>query len=320
MKRSGFKVKIRGIYATALSKLLVDHDFCVVQPSVEMAHRLGADVSEETPDLAIRDRYDLQGVEITGTAEAIDALRFVLGEELFDVVLREKNERSLLDAQFPWASKVRLDDCRETLTPTVKMHHFYKACGGFISSSVDMAENLLCRGRPWDEIEALFRRTIDPYLPWEGSELSVEHVKLVGRILNLGNAVIEECTEGLVRYNREIRSSGAYDGLGVTREAGDKAVTDSTVPNYYSTTRYFSSGGNFKGLYINLSTPLELYPEKIRYVDLEVDVCLWPNGEARIIDQEMLDIAVSKGIITHRLYEAVKEDSNRLLCSARQLL
>lgn len=320
MSGGGFKAKIRGIYATALTKLLSDHGFQIVQPSVEIGERFGIETSEETPDLTIRDRSDRQGVEVTGNTGARDAFGSVLTDEFLDVVLRRNTDRAILDVEFPWDSKARLDEHRRALTPTVKMHHFYKACGGFISSSVDMAENLVLRGRPIEEVETLFRRTVEPYLPFEGSELGIEHVKLLGPALSLGKAVIDEYDEAQIKYSREIRSGGTYDGLGVEREAGDRAITQTRLGEYYIITRYYSCNGKFKGAYVNLNTPLELYPSKIRYVDLETDICIWPNGEAKPVDQEMLEAMASQGVITDRLYGIIAEKTKTLLSSVKGFL
>jgi hypothetical protein len=185
------KAKIRGIYTTALTKLLLCHDFDIVQPSEEIVERIGLEVSEDEPDLSIQNRLDLQGVEVIGNTEALESLRTILVRELFDVVLRRKVEGSCLDIEFPWDSKKKLDDYRRTVFPTVQKHHYYKASGEKVSSALDMAEKLLLQDSPQEKVEELFRKTIETHLPYEGSEIFVEHVKLSGLTLNLGKAVIE---------------------------------------------------------------------------------------------------------------------------------
>ena len=311
----GIRAKIRGIYATAFTRLLLDHDFEIVQPSDWVAERFSLEASEGEPDLTIRDRPDRQGVEANGSVQAVDALRSILGQELFDVVFRRRVDGGL-GAEFPWTAKMKLDEYRGAVVPTVRMHHYYKAFGGEISAAADMAERHLLQGRPEDEVEGFLRRTIAPYLPFEGSEVGVEHVKLGGAVLSLGKAVIEEYDEeSMIKYRREIRSGGVYDGLGVEKEAGDHALTEARPGEYYTVTRYFSRGGGFKGAYINLNTPVELYPSKVRYVDLEVDVCIWPGGEVRVVDEELLERAAKENTITERLLETVRMKVDELLAS-----
>ena len=64
--RDGYKARVRGIYTTALTRFLIDRDFKIVQPSDYIVERFGSNFSEENPDLNIRDRHDLQGIEAVG--------------------------------------------------------------------------------------------------------------------------------------------------------------------------------------------------------------------------------------------------------------
>lgn len=313
--RDGYKARVRGIYTTALTRLLVDHDFKIVQPSDYIVERFGSNFSEENPDLNIRDRHDLQGIEAFGEIEAIEAFGSILRCELLDVIFRRVPDKRTLDVEFPWASKMRLDEYRRAIVPTVQRHHYYKACGGEVSSAAAMAEGLLLRGRPASEVEELLRRAIEPFLPFEGSELCIEHVKLSGDVLSLGRAVVEAYDGASLTYTRELRGEGVYDGLGSVKEAGDRAVTEARLGGYHTITRYFSLNGRFKGAYINLNTQLELYPSKVRYVDLEVDICIWPGGDIKVLDEELLERAAIEGIVTDRLLEVVRKKKEELLAS-----
>ena len=66
-------------------------------------------------------------------------------------------------------------------------------------------------------------------------------------------------------------------------------------------------------MYINLNTPIELYPYGIRYVDLEVDVCVWPNGRVKKLDEKKLKEAATEGIITPKLVRIVKEKLREIM-------
>jgi protein associated with RNAse G/E len=312
------KVKIRGIYATALTKLLHDHHHDIVQPSEEIAKRLSLEALEEEPDLSIYNRYDLQGVVAKGSTNNIETLSTILEKELFDVVYRRKPETSSLNIEFPWDSKKKLDMIRRTLLPTIHRHHYYKACRGEVSSAVDMAERLLLQGKPQEMVETLLKQTVEPYLPYEGSEISVEHVKLNGPTLNLGKAVIESIDESSIKYVREMKSNGIYDGLEVEKKAGDHAFTKIQPGEYYTETSYYSKYGRFKGAYINLNTPVEFYTTKIRYVDLEVDICVCPDGQVRVVDMELLERAANESKITRKLQEIICEKVSKLETSMKE--
>jgi predicted RNA-binding protein associated with RNAse of E/G family len=99
-------------------------------------------------------------------------------------------------------------------------------------------------------------------------------------------------------YERRMRSDGVYDGLGVRKEAGDVAVSRAGFSEYYIETKYYSGDGALRGTYYNVNTPVEVYPSSIRYIDLEVDVVVWTDGRAEIVDLEDLEAAASRETVT----------------------
>ncbi|MCS7132995.1 MAG: DUF402 domain-containing protein [Nitrososphaeria archaeon] len=66
-------------------------------------------------------------------------------------------------------------------------------------------------------------------------------------------------------------------------------------------TSYYSISGELKGHYYNISTPISLYPDHIHYFDLEVDVVVKPNSEAKVIDIDLLEKSVEEGRIGEKL-------------------
>ena len=451
------RAKVRGIYTTALTKLLLENGFQIVQPSQAIKTRFGISESSGPPDINIKDRYDLQGVVALGSAEATETFKaithsyfedaltrkwgvsldgiykgcilnadenmvyveigngtvgalpkqeasnenqnevivqverkrlgrktpilttqlkiigdyailvqkskvgvslkirdinkraelYTLGKQLspegWGIIWREPaahkpkdflekeiaalaekirilNEKTVsekapallleglyfMDVEFPFVSKRKLDMLRESVTPTIEGHHFYKSCGDEVSAVLEMAEKLLEKGQNHGKVKELFKRQIQPKFPEEGSTVDVKHVKLNGAVFHLGQATIETINSEEIKYYRTIRANGFYDGLGVAKEAGDKAVSETKPGEWHITTNYFSKDGKWKGTYINLNTPVEVYPTAIRYVDLEVDVCIPANGKTKVIDMEKLEKAFERGILTKALFERIK--------------
>jgi len=316
------KAKIRGIYSTVLTKLLLDNGFAIVQPSVTVRERFGLKENDEFPDLEVYNRQDKQGVQASGTAEAVNAFTSILQSCLDDVVVRKGGAPATLlegsryvDVEFPALSKKKLDEIRGSVTPTMDGHHYYKACGVNVSSALDMAEKLLEKGSPREEVEKLLKQTIRAKYPIVGSLIEIEHVKLHGKVFNLGKAVIEafDHPKSLIQFRRVFKKKGIYDGLKIDKDPGDYAVTEAKIGEWYFKTRYFSKDGRYKGTYINLNTPIELYPYGIRYMDLEVDVCVWPNGRVKKLDEKKLKEAAVEGIITPKLVRIVKEKLQEIM-------
>ena len=452
------KAKVRGIYSTALTKLLLDSDCEIVQPSLAIKKRFGLSENLAPPDLKIADRYDLQGVRVFGISEALDTFQSILHCTFEDALTRKwqvsvdgiykgnvvesdedtvyvdignsvigrlpksevvnvnekqvvvlverrrigaklpvlttklkivgncailaqnskigvslkirdlekratlyalgkklapsdwgiiwrasstnqpretlENEITMLikkvkllnekaanaeapalliedlyfiDVEFPSVSKRHLDILRASVAQTFDDHHFYKSCGGKVSAALEMAEGLLEKGRDRSEVEELFNKQVMREFPEVGSLVDIEHVKLSGLVFHLGQAKIERINDKQIKYSRIMRGNGFYDGLGVSKEAGDKAISEAKRGEWYITTKYFSKDGEWKGTYINLNTPVEVYPQTVRYIDLEVDVCIQPDCTVRTLDMEKLEKALEKGFISKALFEMAKE-------------
>ncbi|MCW1296658.1 MAG: ribonuclease E/G [Candidatus Parvarchaeota archaeon] len=80
------RVKIRGIYATALTKLLKDRNFEIVLPSEKISERF--DLSNNSgADILIYDKEDMNGVTIHGNG--CEEVISILKEEFDDVIIRK---------------------------------------------------------------------------------------------------------------------------------------------------------------------------------------------------------------------------------------
>jgi protein associated with RNAse G/E len=304
------KVKVRGIYSTALSKLFIENGFKIVQPSVEIVRRLNLDPNEEEFDVEVRDRLDRNGVIVIGKNEAaMDVVR-VLKENLDDPIFRFLTAPHLvnciIDVILPLYSKRKLDEMRRAVTPTLDDHHLFKTWSNEISSYVEQAEKLLEIGYPLESVKQLFYSVIERYLPREGDRIRILHYKLNGQVYELGTATVKKFFDKRLEYSRIIRSNGYYDGLEVQKEQNDIAESFTEIGEMYIVTKYYSSSGGFKGAYINFGTGVELILNGIRYVDLEIDLCVYPDNSVKVVDEEKLEEALAKGTVSEKLYNMVK--------------
>ncbi|MEM1550807.1 MAG: DUF402 domain-containing protein [Candidatus Bathyarchaeia archaeon] len=355
MPTEAFRAKVRGIYSTALTKILLDNGFKIVQPSETIKERFKLTAMPEEncqPDLEVSDRLDKQGINIVGRAAAANKFAFILSGLLDDAIVRRQisifvpsqheeesdihrrlsevsmeslvdievfspDMRVCIDVEFPAPSKRKLDEVRGMVVPTLSGHHYYKACGGKISYMLEMAENLLAKGCPVREVENLFKECIMREYPFRFSKVNIEHVKVDGRILHLGDARIVEFDESKqeIKLLRVFSTPGVYDGLKAPKEPGDRAVTTMKIGDWSFRTSYFSRGGEYKGTYININTPVELYPTKVRYVDLEADICMLPDGSIKKVDFENVDRFVESGFISEKLRRIIYEKAEEIMNS-----
>jgi len=220
-----------------------------------------------------------------------------------------------VNVEFPAVSKRRLDEVRKTVAPTIDGHHYYKACGFKVSTALEMVERLLEKSYLHAEVNDLLRQTVEAEFPSVGSWIKVEHVKPDGRVFHLGPALVEvfDQDEPFIRFRRVFKRTGVYDGLNIPKHPDDYAVTEVKLGEWHFKTQYFSREGRIKGTYINLNTPVEVYPYAIRYVDLEADVCVWPDGRVETLEMEKLGEAAAKGLVTERLVAIVKEKISEIM-------
>jgi hypothetical protein len=81
--------RIRGIYSTALAKLLLNQGFTIVQASQALKERFNLEESDESPDLDINDHCDLRGIRVLGKSDVITAFLSLLSSRLEDVIVRK---------------------------------------------------------------------------------------------------------------------------------------------------------------------------------------------------------------------------------------
>jgi hypothetical protein len=212
-------------------------------------------------------------------------------------------------------SRFALDDRRRAVTTTIAGHHRVKAAHETASAGVDLAEALLADagsdGASGDGEDAAgafpFGVVADQFGPREGDTVRIDHGKPDGRAFTLGRAAVTDVDpDGSVTLRREMTPGGTYDALGVDREAGDVAVTTVKEGRWWYPTVYKTADGDRKGTYVNVCTPVEAFPDAVRYVDLHVDVVKHADGTVERVDDDELDAAVAAGNVPEPLAEQAR--------------
>ena len=207
-------------------------------------------------------------------------------------------------------SRFALDDRRREATATMPGHHRLKAGAADASAGVDLAE-ALCDPDP--EAAFPFGVATDAFGPTEGDALRIEHGKPDGRLITLGEATVTGVdADGSVAVEREITGSGTYDGLGTPREAGDVAETSLKEGRWWYPTTYRGRDGTVRGTYVNVCTPVEVFPDAARYVDLHVDVVKRPDGTVERVDDDELREAEATGDVPAPLAEKARSVASAL--------
>ena len=217
--------------------------------------------------------------------------------------------RNIYEVEFGGGAKKKLDEIRNRVVPTVPGHHQLKAYDPELSFAVDIAEGILAKVPNQSEKVRLgfWEALIKTKGPKKGWLFSLEHHKPDGQRIRIGpGEVVEISMEPLkVTIKRHLKPAKFYDGLELPIEFGDYAITEIEAGKWWFVHRYYDKNGNLKGEYYNINTPVEIYPDRARYIDLEVDIVKWPDGKKEIIDREKLTQHYEDGIISERFYRSV---------------
>jgi hypothetical protein len=78
--------------------------------------------------------------------------------------------------------------------------------------------------------------------------------------------------------------------LDLVLKKGDRFVETYYDNRWYNVFAIFDrDNGEFKGWYCNLSRPAALGVSRVHWVDLELDLWVWPDGRRAVLDQDEFD-------------------------------
>ncbi len=299
------KIRLRGIFTIALTKLFLDEGFQLVDPSKDIIEKFvdyrDRFLFDKKEDILITDKADRQGIEIRGSKNYIDKLKERLSVILPDPIFRFK-KHNIMQVEFPYGCKSFLDNLRDKVTPTVTNHHRLYIIN---SSYLDYVEREYIYNNPKDKVRVSKEMLIS--LIWsrfkEGRKIKIEHVKLDGKIIYLSPGEIlniDPKRRVLLLKRKFYRVGSIYDGLNMKIEEGDYTITILCEGGWYYKHLYFRKNGKHLGTYLNINTPIEFYPDRVRYIDLEVDIII--KGQKReLIDIDKLNSYYNLGYISQFL-------------------
>lgn len=335
------RVMIRGIYSTSMGKLALDNGYDVVNPTWTQAQRFSLSQEHKAADLLIREYGGKHRVLLTGKSEVLVDLVELLKDRLPDVAIWTSQQNrgmvypivrrnvesrweairvegnlrpeAAVEIEVPLLAKQELDKIRNEVAYTVPGHHFCRAGSEALSNLVTFAEKLVIDGyMSKDVVSQLFSSTMSSFAPRKGELVGIEHVKLDGRTVILTAGKVVRRGKGSVVLRRTFSGRGRYDGLGTEIGAGDYGLTAINQGNWFVASQYYGPDHSYKGGHYSICTPTQLYENYATYVDLGIDVIDKPNGEPEIIDQDDLESAYEREVISQWLRERAIEEAETL--------
>jgi len=226
--------------------------------------------------------------------------------------------------RFSRISKEYLDNVRNSVIPTAPLHHSIKSCNAIPQEVADLVDMIISEGADRGAIKKALIKYIIKIFSTK-PRIFIKHFKPTGECFNLGPAYIDSIKihnlDVEIVLRRVIRGEGMYDGLGVSKEPGDTAITTIKTNDWLVIHKYYSQSGEIKGIYININTPPEVRPDGvISYIDLFVDIVAKPNAEPQVIDFDEFKSACEESIISNDICEKIYAEIDRAKEIAKTLI
>ncbi|MDI3476375.1 MAG: uncharacterized protein PWQ95_2103, partial [Thermococcaceae archaeon] len=78
---------------------------------------------------------------------------------------------------------------------------------------------------------------------------------------------------------------------------GYRMVYFAFIGENYDILKVYDEKGNFKGLYIDVLAYTKRYGDALEMLDLFLDIFVFPSGEAFLLDEDELEMALNYGLI-----------------------
>ena len=218
----------------------------------------------------------------------------------------------------PFEDKVKMDELRSSVLPTMPYHHSLKSGGDKMAAAVELGDKIAAftEVHPRSVIEYVMEVAKDSKF------MDIVHRKVDGTRIVLGKGKVKGILEDYIVLERRSKSFGVYDGLGEIKEPGDVILTLVKPFSKRVIHFYYDKYGTWKGGYVNINTGVEVGEGTIKYLDLEIDVvckeeCFKVDvEEARALPQRLRELAMEE--VEKALAEA--DRIRKLAVEARRVL
>ncbi len=233
---------------------------------------------------------------------------------------------------FTKESHAFLDGIRGGVTHTMKNHHYWKVISSRIGNAeflIDLVEFAMKQGKnnvvdqAFNNVFANFAHEHLPF-PKQGNLINIMHYKPNGDVFKLkpGKIVNAFYSKGSIfdsndscitltlkrEFTPQPWHKSFYDGFdGLEINPGDYSTCHAKENFPILTNKYFRSDDTFLGCYYNISTPVQIFPGEVQYLDLEIDVVENEKGERKIIDQDKLAHVLEHKYISRTLGQKAME-------------
>src|SRR5688572_12729920 len=120
---------------------------------------------------------------------------------------------------------------------------------------------------------------------WTMNELiTVNSRSFDGSIRRSWKCSLAERTDSLLVLKGEFDADILHDDLGLIKR-GTVTHEYFWLKRWYNVFRFYEPNGTFRNYYCNICMPPKLENEVLDYVDLDLDVVIWPDRKVKVLDE-----------------------------------
>ncbi|ASI99921.1 DUF402 domain-containing protein [Thermococcus celer] len=135
------------------------------------------------------------------------------------------------------------------------------------------------------------------------------------------NRVLEREDEVIADFGNIVVAKSEFSGMlapllvnGVkVIDNGYRMVYFAFIGENYDILKVYDKNGNFKGLYMDVLAYTKRYGNTIEMLDLFLDIFVFPNGEAFLLDEDELEMALNYRLIDKETIDFAYSVANEIL-------
>jgi protein associated with RNAse G/E len=147
------------------------------------------------------------------------------------------------------------------------------------------------------------------------SDAVVNSRKFDGEIRRSWKCSFVERRDSLLIFVGEFDRSVSHEDLGEIA-AGTTSYEYYWLDRWYNVFRFHQPDGSLRNYYCNINMPPRFENGVLDYVDLDIDIVIWPDGSVVTLDEEEF----ASNAAAYRYPEDVRENADHALRELRELI
>lgn len=149
-----------------------------------------------------------------------------------------------------------------------------------------------------------------------GDIVTINSRKYDGTIRRIWTCRFVSQEDSLLVFEGEFESEVTHPDLGHIT-AGTRSLEYYWLDRWYNVFRFFEPTGEFRNLYCNVNMPPTFENGVLDYIDLDIDVVVWPDGSMKVLDENDFKINTAKFSYPEELKLKVRKVLNEITTSFR---